>query len=508
MRLTRRTLLAAGAAAAAAPLFSHPIFAQSPAGTLRIGLSAYPSNFDPFLDVGAAAAFVQQTLHRGLLGYEPDGTLRGELAESWENLEPNVWQFTLRDARFSNGNAVTPQDVKWTLEHIAAEDSTAVMKAQMQQIASIEIVDGRTIRLTTAEPVVVLPLWFANYYLPILPAGTADVTVSPGAGPFVMGANERGQSITVTASEHFYRDDLPKLEAIAFTIYADENLRTAALQSGDVDLVDFVPWQSMASIEGDGNLKLDATEGPFMYLMFNYNVKPFDDARVRKAIALAIRRQEVIDAAFYGRGIVLDGFPAAVGTAYANDAFAHNWQYDQEQAKALLAEAGFADGFACKLLSTSQYSMHQNTALVVQQHLAEIGIQVELVLPDWATRGELGTTGQYEMAVQGTSWKNADPESWAVLYNGALGDGVVRSFGMRNERVSELFAQGQSEFDETRRKAIYDEIQQIEVEETPIVPLLWRSQGFGMKAGVEGFKNMPGPINQYSGITLETTTLT
>lgn len=506
MRLSRRTLLASAAAAAAVPLFSHPIFAAGPTGTLKVGLSAYPSNFDPFMDVGAAAAFVQQTLHRGLLGYEPDGAMRGELAESWSNIDPTTWEFVLRDAMFSNGAPVTPADVKWTIEHIAAEDSTAVLKAQMQQIASVEIVDDKTIRLITAEPVAVLPLWFANYYLPILPAGTEDVTNSAGAGPFVMAGSERGQSISVAASGHFYRDDMPRLDAIDFVIYADENLRVAALQSGDVDLVDFVPWQAMATVESDPNFKLAITEGPFMYLLFNYNVEPFNDPRVRRAIALAVRRQEVIDAAFYGRGVSLDGFPVALGTAFENPDFADSWAYDQDQAKALLAEAGFPDGFACKLLSTSQYSMHQNTALVVQQHLAEIGIQVELVLPDWATRGELGSTGQYEMAVQGTSWRNSDPESWAVLFDGSGGDSVVRSFGMRNEKVSELFVAGQAEFDETARKAIYDEIQALVVEETPVVPLLWRTQGFGLKAGIEGFAMMPGPLNGYSGVTLETTT--
>lgn len=506
MRLTRRTLLASAAAAATIPLFSHPIFAAGPTGTLTIGLSAFPSNFDPFMDVGAAAAFVQQTLHRGLLGYAPDGTMRGELAESWSNIDANTWEFVLRDAKFSNGAPVTPADVQWTIEHLSADDSTAVMKTQMQQIASVEIVDDKTLRVITSEPVAVLPLWFANYYLPILPANTEDVTMSPGAGPFVFAGSERGQSIQVSASEHFYRDDMPSLEAISFIVYSDENLRVAALQSGDVDLVDFVPWQSMGAVESDPNFKLAITEGPFMFLLFNYNVEPFNDPRVRRAIALAVRRQEVIDAAFYGRGLLLDGFPVALGTAFENPDYAHSWAYDQEEAKALLAEAGFPDGFACKLLSTSQYSMHQNTALVVQQHLGEIGIEVELVLPDWATRGELGSTGQYEMAVQGTSWRNSDPESWAVLFDGSGGDSVVRSFGMRNERISELFVAGQSEFDETARKAIYDEIQKLVVEETPVVPLLWRSQGFGLKASIEGFAMMPGPLNGYSGTTLETTT--
>ncbi len=245
MLISRRSLLAFGAAAAAVPLIGLPAFAQSASGNLIVGLSAYPSNFNPFLDVGAAAAFVQQTLHRGLLGYTPDGELRGELAETWKNVEPTVWEFKLRDAKFSDGKKVTPADVEWTLKQIAADASTAVLKNQVKQIVKFEAVDDSTIRLTTADPVAVLPLWFANYYLPILPAGTADVTTAVGAGPFVLKKAERGQFVETAASEHFYRPGEPKLKTIKFIIYADENLRTAALMAGDVDLIDFVPWQSM-----------------------------------------------------------------------------------------------------------------------------------------------------------------------------------------------------------------------------------------------------------------------
>jgi peptide/nickel transport system substrate-binding protein len=504
MRLSRRSVLAAGAVLP----FLRPsaTFAAGPS-TLTVGLSAYPSSFDPFLNVGAAAATVQQALHRGLLGYGPDGAVRGELAESWSNDSPTVWTFRLRDAVFHNGKPVTAEDVKWTVEQAAAEQSTAYMRAQVQQIARVEAVDARTVRMTTREPVVMLPLWFASYYLPIVSRDTTDRNQAIGAGPFVLKSAARGQSVEVAAFDRFYRPSLPKLAAIRFVAYPDENLRTAALQAGDVDLIDFVPWQAMQAIERDGKLVLDATEGPFMYLMFNFNTKPFGDPRVRLAVAHAIRREEVMQAAFFGRGVVLDGFPATKGSPFFEETYAHGWAYDQNKAKALLAEAGYANGFSCKLLSTSQYSMHQNTATVVQQHLGEIGIQVELVLPDWATRGDRGNKGQYDMAVQGTSWENTDPAGWATLLDGSLGPSTVRSYGMNLPRLTELFAAGQREFDLEKRKAIYREVQKITTEQTPIVSLLWRSQAFAYKRTLTGFKNLPGPLTQASGTTLEAASL-
>lgn len=506
-KLKRRTFLAAAIAASTLPLYGLPGRAQNSTGTLTVGLSAYPSNFDPFLDVGAAAAFIQQAVHRGLLGYSAAGEMRGELAESWRSVDDTTWEFVLRDATFSNGDPVTPEDVKWTLEHIGADGSTAVMKPQIDQITEIKIVDERTVHLITDGPVAVLPDWFANYYLPILPSTTTDPAAAPGAGPFVISGQQRGEFIEVTARDDFWRNDLPKLEAIRFIIYSDENLRVAALQAGDVDLIDFVPWQSMAAIDDEPNLEVDEQAGLFMYVMFNYDFEPFKNPLVRQAIAQAIRREDVIEAAFYGRGDVLDEFPVVPGTRYENSDYADVWAYDPEKSRALLTEAGYPDGFTCRMLSTSQYSMHQDTALVVQQYLQEIGIELEMILPDWATRGQLGNEGQYDLAVQGTGWGSTDPSAWAKLLDGSSGNSVVRSYDMNYPELNEMFKQGAAELDPDRRLEIYNEIQQFVVAETPFVPLLWRVQGYGLKSSVEGFTNMPGPLTQYSGYTFETTSI-
>ena len=130
-----------------------------------------------------------------------------------------------------------------------------------------------------------------------------------------------------------------------------------------------------------------------MYLTFNGSVKPFDDARVRVAVAQAIRREDIIKAAFFGRGAPIEGLPLTEGTEFYDAKLAHGWPYDPAKAKSLLAAAGVGSGFSCKLLATAQYGMHKDTATLVQQNLAEIGIQAELVLPDWATRVTLGNRG-------------------------------------------------------------------------------------------------------------------
>ena len=145
-------------------------------------------------------------------------------------------------------------------------------------------------------------------------------------------------------------------------------------------------------------------------MLFNATKPPFNDPRVRRAVAHAVKREDIVKAAFFGRGKPLEGVPIAEGTPWYDAELAHGWNYDPARAKALLAEAGFANGFSATLLATAQYGMHKDTAEVVQQHLAAVGIQCELQLPDWSTRVACGGQGQYDIAIHGLVAENNDPD--------------------------------------------------------------------------------------------------
>jgi peptide/nickel transport system substrate-binding protein len=503
MLLSRRAILGAGASL---PFVRLTSAAAEGSDTLRFGLSAFPASLEPFLNNGTSPATMRLMMHRGLFGYGPDSNLRGELAEHWENDGSTGWTIKLREAYWHDGSPVTADDVRYTIETVGAEKSTAYLRAQMQEIVKIDAPDPRTIKLTTRTPTVTLPLWFASYYLPIIGKGSWKANQpGKGAGPFVLGEVERGQSIAFTAFDKFYRKGLPKVRNVKFIAYPDENLRVAALQAGDVDIIDYVPWQSMEAIEKDAKLKLATTDGPFMFLQFNFDKKPFDDPRVRLAVAHAIRREDIVKAAFFGRGTAIEGFATPENSPYYEPSLAHIWNYDPAKAKELLAAAGVGSGFQCTLLSTAQYGMHKNTAEVVQQHLAAIGIQCELALPDWATRITLGNKGQYDIAVQGSAWENVDPDGWGQLIDGTLAQSAARSYGIKIPELQPLMEKGRAEFDVEKRKKIYTEVQKICLEKCPYVSLTWRSQGYAMKKEVQGFTNIPGPITFYSGTTLEET---
>ncbi len=506
MDFRRRTLLAAGLSASALPFLRNPARAASPGKPLRFGLSSYPPSFQPWAQAGTAAGTITLMTHRGLMSYDAKGKLRGELAEHWERDGDAGWLFHLRDASFHNGNPVAADDVKWTLEQVAGDKSTAYMRGQFQGVDRVETPDPKTVRIIMKQPTVTLPIWLAAYEMPIVAKGTLDRAGNGvGCGPFVLQSQERGASLNLVAFDKFYRPGLPKLQAVDVIVYADETARVAALQSGDVDLIEYVPWQSMASIEADPKLKLETTNGPFMYVTFNGAQGPFTDPRVRLAVAHAVNREEIVKSVFFGRGAPLEGLPIIADSPFYDETLAHAWTFDPAKAKQLLVAAGKPDGFSCTLLATAQYGMHKDTAVLMQQHLAAIGIQAQLALPDWATRVALGNRGQYEFAVGGTTSDGNDPDGLAGLLDSSLGPSASRSYDLPLPKLTQLFAAGRSEFDEAKRRAIYLDVQREAVEQVPAAFLAWRSQGYAMARSVQGFANMPGALTFLSGTTLEDT---
>lgn len=493
---TRRTILKTGLAL---PFLSLPVWAQATTGVLRYGLSAFPANLQPWANVGSAAGIVKMLIHRSLVAYDNKGELRGDLAISWSVDDQGVWTFKLRpDAFFHNSEPVTADDVKWSIEQVADDKSTAGMRPQMQEIIKIETPDAHTVKLTTKTPTVTLPLWFANYNMFII-WRKSQPNDPIGAGPFRLAGQERGTSLDLTAFEKFYRPGIPRLKGIKFIVYADENLRMAALQSGDVDTIEYVPYQSMAAVENNPRLKLDAVEGAIMYMQFNGSKPPFDNPLVRRAIAHAVRREDIVKAAFSGRGKPLEGVPIVEDSPWYDKELAQGWNYDPERSKALLAQAGYPNGFETTLLAAAQYAMHKDTAEVVQQHLAAVGVQSDLRLTDWATRVSRGTSGQYDIAILGGSASNNDPDGLSALLDTSGGPTLGTSFGLKAPRTNAAFARGRAEFDQAKRVEIYKEMQRAALEEVPMVGLVWRMQGYAMDKRVKGFTNLPGMLTNSSG---------
>lgn len=504
MPISRRRLLAA---APALPVALRSADALAEGRALRFGLSAFPPNLLPFVSTGQAAVTAKLMMYRGLLSWAVDGSVQPELAESLQRDGGNGFVFKLREAVFHDGSPVTADDVAFTLGRLQA-DKLAYMRGQMQAIERVETPDPRTVHVVLKQPVVVFPLWLADPQCAIVQRKAFEANGTyVGAGPYTLAAQERGVSLDFVAFPKFYKPGLPKTEKVRMIVYADENARVAALTAGDVDIIEYVPWASMTALEKNPRLRLDGAVGPFMNLLFNGGQGPFRDVRVRQAAAFAIRREEIVQAAFFGRGSALGGMPIPPATPFYDAALASYWHYDKDRAKALLAQAGLAKGFSCMLLATAQYLMHKTTAEVVQAHLGEIGINCTLNLPEWGQRVAMGNRGQYEIAVFGTSTLNNDPDGMQSVLDGELPAVYGRSYAMPTPAIHKLFEQGQAEFDETKRRAIYTALQKRALTDAPMVTLCWRLQSYAMSKALTGFHSLPGALSINSGINIETASL-
>jgi glutathione transport system substrate-binding protein len=479
-------------------------------GTLRYGLSSEPSSIEPVKAVGTVQRVLKESIYRGLLGFDTKGKHTYELAKAIDVSDDNLtYTVKLRDAKFHNGDSVTAQDVAYTFNRILDKNSGASFRQELSVIKSIDVLDDKTVVFHLSE--VCAP--FMDYLaLPESAIVSESFTKAHGgkldaealgAGPFKFVSWTKGQNMIVEKFSDYYKPGRPYLDKIEFVFFSDDDARSNALVTGEVDMIDYVAWKDIPTLQMDKSLKLDEAKGPVMILSFNTNTKPLNDARVRRAIGYAINRENVINMAFNGQGIPAYGFILPEGGIGYDASLNNYFSYDVEKAKQLLADAGYANGFSCTLLASSQYSMHQQTAISVQNDLKQIGINVTLDLPDWATRMSKVGDKEYDMFVNAMSGDYNDPD-WLSNYIQSGIHTFNKSADFANQDIDRLLQEGRITLDPTGRDSIYKELSNVVLEQSPHVFINWRSQTTGMRVAIEGYASRPGNlVLTQAGLTLE-----
>jgi glutathione transport system substrate-binding protein len=495
-------LLACGYSAYGAPASSGK--------NLVFGLSAEPTNLDPALAQGTAKRIVNGAIYRALFSYDKNGKLVEELGSYTVAKDNKTYTIKLKDARFHNSDPVTAEDVKFTFERLLNPKTGATFFKELSVIDRIEVVDAKTVKFVLKRECAPFVHYLAMIESAILSKKYTEskenilATAPMGAGPYKFVSWEKGQSLVVEKNKDYFKPGLPKLDSITFTFYSDEDARSNALRSGDIDITDYVPWKDTASMLSDPKLTIDQENGPVMLLSFNTKVKPLDDPRVRKAISYAIDRTTVINTAFLGRGTPIYGFVLSKGwlgyDPSLNSYFAHNL----DKAKKLLAEAGYPNGFSVKLLASSSYSMHSQTAICVQNDLKKIGINVTLDLPDWATRMKKVGEQDFDLFVNAMSGEFGDPD-WLTnyMYSGKPTYNTSAWFG--DAEVDSLLDKGRTTLDSAKRDAIYKKLAKRLLDLSPHVYICYREQATGMQKYVTNFEGRPGLLClSQAGMPLET----
>lgn len=370
---------------AAAVLTGTAALAQ--ARDVTVALQLEPPHLDP---TSAAAGAIDQVLYsnvfEGLTRFEQSGAVVPGLAESWDISEDGLtYTFHLRSGvNFHDGTTMDAEDVKFSLDRARAEDSTNAQKALFAGITEVSVTDAQTVVVTLGAPDgnFLFNMAWGDAVI-VAPESIADIKTAPiGTGAFKFDAWVQGDKITLTANPDYW-GTAPALDGATFKFISDPTAAFGAVMAQDVDVFYSYPApENLPMFEADPRFQVlqGSTEGETILAM-NNKQPPFDDVRVREAVAHAINRQDIIDGAMFGLG-------TPIGTHFAP----HNPDYvdltglsayDPERAKALLAEAGHAGGFTTTLkLPPPSYARRGGEIIAAQ--LRAVGIETEITNLEWA----------------------------------------------------------------------------------------------------------------------------
>lgn len=354
---------------------------------LTIGMQLEPPNLDP---TGGAAAAIDEVVYanifEGLTRFGPDGSVRPALAASWsiEN-DGTRYVFTLQTGvKFHDGAEFTSDDVKFSIDRAMAEDSTNAQKGLFANIESVEVVDASTvaINLKQADGSLLFNLAWGDAI--VLDSASADTAATQpvGTGPFVFDKWVQGDRIEIVKNDAYWGTPA-KLDKATFKFISEPTAAYAAILAGDLDAFPNYPApENLAQLDADPrySVVLGSTEGETI-LSTNNAKAPFDDVRVRKALAHAINRGEIIDGAMFGYGTPIGTHFAPHNPAYVD--LVSNSSYDPEMAKALLKEAGHEAGLTVSLkLPPPAYARRGGEIIAAQ--LRDVGITAEIENLEWA----------------------------------------------------------------------------------------------------------------------------
>lgn len=381
MRLFKALIASAAIAVAAAPA------AFAAKTDVVIGAALEPPHLDP---TGGAAAAIDEVVYanvfEGLTRIGRQGEVLPALAESWEISEDGkTYTFKLRTGvKYHDGTDFDANDVKFSLDRARAEESTNAQKALFAAIDTVEVVDPATVKVMLKNPSgsFLYNMGWGDAVIVAEESAATNGEKPVGTGPFKFGNWAKGSSITIVKNDAYWGDPVA-LDKAEFRIIPDAAAATAALLAGDVQAFpNFPAPEAVAQLQADPRFTvvIGATEGETI-LATNNKKTPFDDIRVRQAIAHTIDRQAIIDGAMFGQGTPIGSHFSPANAAYED--LTGTYPHDIEKAKELLKEAGHENGFSATLKLPPPTYARRGGEIIASQ-LREIGIELEIIPVEWA----------------------------------------------------------------------------------------------------------------------------
>ncbi len=471
-------------------------------GDLIIATLSDAVSLDPHGSNDVPSAKVCYNIYESLVYFDLNSELQPLLATDWYAVDDLTWEFVLREGvKFHDGSDFTAEAVKASFDRLLDPEIASPRLFLFSMLEEVIIVDDYTVQFVTQFPFAPLPAHLAHNGGAIISlnaietdyaemaagneAGTYLAQNPVGTGFFKLQSWNPGDQLVLERNDDYWGDNA-KLDTVTFKVVPEDLTRLSELDTGFAHIADPVQPSDMGRVENMDNADLDVTSVTVMaYIGYNCDKPPYDDVRVRQAISMAINKDDIIQGAYEGTAIPAEG-PIAPGV-FGYDPSVSGLPYDVDRAKELLAEAGLEDGFSTTIW-TNDNPVRIMVAEYVQSKLRELNIDVSIEVVEWGAYLDGTAEGGHEMFILGwsTPTLDADYAVYALFHSDNVGAPGNRAF-FRNDVADELLDRGRQEPDPDARLAIYKELQEILVEEAPMLYLVYNENLAGVHTSVKNF---------------------
>lgn len=465
--------------------------AQENAQELVMAMSAQPETLDPHITSATSSFQISKSLYDTLVEVDRSGELIPALANSWDISDDSLTvTFNLFEATFHDGTSLDSADVQASLERLLAEDTASPKAEEFQTIVDIITPDTQTVVLTLSEPSPALLASLASGWGAILPsekiAEGHDFGNEPvGTGPFTLAAWVRDSNLVLEQFADYYQGPAAS-KRVTVRFVADSAVQLQGLLAGDFDIIDTVASADMPTVVDTDNLELVQEPSGLVLVAAINNRRPYlADPLVRRALNHAVDKATVLEVA-YGGGTPVGTFMEAGSPWYPESI--QPFAYDPDLAQSLLAEADFPEDQVLDIALPQPYEAHITAGQIVQDMLADVGIESNLRIVEWGVwlsdvyRGE----NDYDITVIGHTGK-LDPTGRL----GGYGDPAGNYLGYDSGQVTALLAQAAQAPEVSTRETLYDGALVAMHEDAPFLYFGTPFRSYAKRAEVEGFWMTP-----------------
>lgn len=461
-----------------------------------------------FMSTINAASVTHGKVYEGLVGRDKSAELQPLLAESWEQLDDTTWEFKLRQGvKFHDGTEFTAEAVKATFDRLLDPEVGSPRAGVLAMVEEIKIIDDHTVQFLLSEPYSPLLSILASHEGGIINPkaieefGGDDIQKPNGTGPFKFESWTPGQVIVLTRNEEYWGTPA-KVGRVEFKVVPEETTRTSMVETGEAHIAEPLSISQFAAVDASQSSEVYQSEGfGTEYITFNVEKEPFDDVKVRKAVAHAIEMDAIRKGVYNNIGGEANSLLGSKVFGYHDGL--ETYEYNLSEAKRLLAEAGYPDGLEVKL-TTMDNKERISLAEVVQSQLKGIGIKVNIEVMEYGTFVDTTHSGDTEMII--TSWRNAtgdaDYNQYNLMHSSSKGANGNTSF-YANAEVDDLIEQARKESDSAKRIELYAKAQDIQMEEVIYIPVRVIENVAVMSKNVSGFGISPSGYLELNNVSIK-----